>query len=238
MQIERSFRYQFEDRQWVTKLGLGALISLVPILNLAIVGYMVGIIRNAASHASEPLPNWDDFGEKFRDGLILTAAGLVYAIPFLIMVWLPLGVLAVSGVLSQSSGQRQIAPYVGGFGAALLGCVALFLVLYALALSVIRPLIMIIFSRDGTFASCFRLREVAHILQFRPGPFFSTWLVVILAALGIALIVGFVNLVLGWIPCLGWAVGFVLAVGTTVYLMTVDAHLFGQFRITAFGSGQ
>lgn len=236
MQIERSFRYQFEDAHWVSKLALGALISLVPILNLAIVGYMVGIIRNVANHASEPLPNWDDLGEKFRDGLILTAAGLVYVIPVLVLVWVPLGMLAASGVLSQSSSQRQLAPYVGGVGGALLGCVMLFLVLYALALSVIRPLIMILFSRDGTFASCFRLREVGRILQLRPGPFFATWLAVILAALAIALIVGFINLVLGWIPCLGWAVGIVLAVGTTVYLMTVDAHLFGQFRITALGS--
>ena len=50
MDIGKVFSYQFEDRQWITKLGLGALISLVPILNVAITGYMVGIIRNVAAH--------------------------------------------------------------------------------------------------------------------------------------------------------------------------------------------
>jgi hypothetical protein len=236
MQIEKSFRYQFEDAQWVSKLALGAVISLVPILNLAIVGYMVGIIRNVANRAEQPLPNWDDLGDKFREGLILTAAGLVYVAPILILVCLPLTVLVASGAMSQSNNLRQLGQTLGGVGAALLACVMAVLVLYSLALSIVRPLIMVIFSREGTFASCFRLCEIARIIQFRPGPFFVTWIAVILATVVIGLIVGFLNLVLGWIPCLGWIVGIVLAVGTTVYLMTVDAHLFGQFRITTMGS--
>ncbi|HEX8992102.1 MAG TPA: DUF4013 domain-containing protein [Anaerolineales bacterium] len=233
MQIEKAFRYQFEDAQWITKLGLGALISLVPILNLMVVGYMVGIIRNMATHADQPLPDWDDLGDKFRDGLILAAAGLVYLAPILILVCLPLGVLAASGAISQSSGLHQLSQTLGAVGAVALACVTVVVALYSLVLSIIRPLIMVIFSHDGTFASCFRFREITHILDLRTGPFLATWLAAILASLVIGLIVGSLNLVLGWIPCLGLIVGVILALGTAVYLMTVDAHLFGQFRVTA-----
>ncbi len=56
MKIGEAFSFQFEDIQWPTKLGIGALISLVPILNFAVVGYEVGIVRNVAAGVQEPLP--------------------------------------------------------------------------------------------------------------------------------------------------------------------------------------
>ena len=85
MDIQKSFSYPFEDSQGLPKLGLGALISLVPILGLAWSGYMVGIIRNVMAGSNEPLPTWDDIGRKFTDGLILFAAGLIYALPLLLL---------------------------------------------------------------------------------------------------------------------------------------------------------
>ena len=83
MDIGKSFSYQFEDKQWISKLGLGAVISLVPILNFAMSGYIVDILRNVENNVAKPLPNWDDLSKKFSDGLILFAAGLIYAAPLL-----------------------------------------------------------------------------------------------------------------------------------------------------------
>ena len=73
MDAEKSFTFPFEDTEWVSKLGLGALISMVPILNFAWSGYLVDIIRNVMNNDAEPLPTWDDLGKKFNDGLILFA---------------------------------------------------------------------------------------------------------------------------------------------------------------------
>ncbi|MGE5073057.1 MAG: hypothetical protein ACM3MF_06485, partial [Anaerolineae bacterium] len=61
-------------------------------------------------------------------------------------------------------------------------------------------------------------------------PFFKTWLAVLLAGLVISMVVGLANLVVGWVPCLGLVVGMALAFLSTMYLVTVEAHLFGQFR--------
>src|SRR5512140_2257167 len=97
MEINKAFAYQFEDVQWPNKLGLGALISLVPILNFAVVGYELEIVRNVAAGAHEPLPQWEDLGKKWREGLILTLAGLIYSLPVLIALALVLAMLAASG---------------------------------------------------------------------------------------------------------------------------------------------
>ena len=234
MNISDSFSYQFEDAQWPTKLGLATLISLVPILNLALAGYMVQIIRNVADRQAQPLPHWDDIGQKLRDGLILAGASLVYAAPLLIVVCFPLALLIVSEGLSQNSNFHGFTQSLQPIGIALLvGAFGLSLI-YGFVLSVLRPIILVIFSRDDTFASCFRLGEIVHILRTSPRPFLATWIVIVLAGFLIGVIVGFLNLLTGWIPCLGWMVGLVLAAGSAVFLLTADAHLFGQFRRAAF----
>ena len=39
----------------------------------------------------------------------------------------------------------------------------------------------------------------------------------------------FIGGLTGWIPCIGWAIGLVLSLGSVVYIATLYAHLFGQF---------
>jgi hypothetical protein len=81
MNIGKSFSFPFEDKQWISKLGLGAVITLVPILNFAWTGYIVQLTRNVMNNEQEPLPTWDDIGKKLTEGLILALAGLVYFLP-------------------------------------------------------------------------------------------------------------------------------------------------------------
>jgi Protein of unknown function (DUF4013) len=236
--IQKSFTYQFDDEQWSTKLGIGALISLVPILNFAIVGYMVAIIRNVANHAARPLPDWDDLGSRFRDGLLLTLAGFVYAAPALILFFVLFGTVAATAAASQNGRFQELGRALTVPGVILIAVVITLLLIYSLLLSIIRPIIMVLFSREGTFASCFRLGEIMRLITQRARPFFTTWLVVIVAGTAIGLIVGFANLLVGWIPCLGWLASLVLALGAAIYLITLDAHLFGQFRLAAYEEGR
>ncbi|HLO28499.1 MAG TPA: DUF4013 domain-containing protein [Anaerolineales bacterium] len=235
MNIEKSFTFPFEDKEWISKLGLGAVIGLVPILNFAWSGYMVGIIRNVMNNVTEPLPTWDDLGKKFNDGLILFGAGLVYALPLLIVVCLPMGFLAVSGLLSGNSNFEDIARTVGQAGGVLFSCLLCVFVLYALALSMIYPAILVMFSREGTFASCFKLQEAFNLISKNAAPFFTAWGLSLAAGLGVGLVIGVLNLFVGWIPCLGWIASLVLSLGSGVYITAVYAHLFGQFGTAAFG---
>lgn len=234
MNAEKSFSYPFEDKDWASKLGLGALISMVPILNFAWSGYLVDIIRNVMSNRPEPLPTWDDLGKKFNEGLILFGAGLIYASPILIAFGLPLALIFSSGFFSENSNTQNIAETMLQAGGVLLYCFLCMLLLYGLLLSVIYPMILLLFAREGTFASCFKLREAFDLIRKNAGPFFTAWGLSLAASLGVGIIVGFVNMIVGWIPCIGWIIGLILGMGATAYGSAVYAHLFGQFGQSAY----
>lgn len=238
MDIGKSFSFPFEDKQWITKLGLGGVITLVPILNFAWSGYMVELLRNVMDGKQEPLPNWDDIGKKLVDGLILAVAGLVYALPMLIVICLPMGFMVVPAILSGNQDLEGIATAIAGTGSALFLCLLCVFMLYALVLSVVYPAILIVFAREGTFASCFKFRQVFDLVGRNMSPFLTAWGVSLGAGIVVNLVVGVVAGVLGIIPCIGWIVAVILPLATVVYISVVYAHLFGQFGKMALGLGE
>jgi uncharacterized protein DUF4013 len=238
MDAEKSFSYPFEDRDWVSKLGLGALISLIPVLNFAWSGYLVDIIRNVMDNATEPLPTWDDLDQKFKEGLILFGAGLIYASPILIALCLPLGLTASAGLLSGNSEMQDIGRRITEAGGILFFGLLCVSILYGLVLSILYPAILVMFARAGTFASCFKLREAFDMISKNAVPFFTAWGLSFVVSLGVGLIIGFVNMVVGFVPCIGWIIGMVLSLGSGVYITAVYAHLFGQFGKAVFENKQ
>ena len=235
MDIGKSFSYPFDDKQWVSKLGLGAVISLVPILNFAMTGYMIQIVRNLMNDVEEPLPNWDDLGKKFMDGLMLVLAVLVYALPIIVLSCLPLSVFAVPAILSGNQDMKGLSDAMAGVGGVLVAGMSCVFAIYGLILSVIFPAIYVLYAREGTFASCFKLREVFDIIGKNAGPFFTAWGISIAAGLVVGLVASIVTGVLGLIPCLGWNVSIMITLGIGVYLSMIYSHLFGQFGRQAFG---
>jgi len=235
MDFQRSFQYQFEDKEWISKLGLGAVITLVPILNCAWAGYTIGIIRNVMAGAAQPLPSWDDLGKRFMDGLILTAAGLVYALPLIIAVCIPTGIMAASGLISGNNDLQDIGQVMLSAGGVLLFAMLCVFFAYGLALSLIFPAIEVMFAREGTFASCFKFREAFNMISRNSSAFLTVWGITILSALVVGLVVGMASALVGWIPCIGWAASLVLSLGSSVYLTSLRAHLVGQFGRLAYG---
>jgi hypothetical protein len=234
----KSLRYPFEDQEWPAKLGLGAIISLVPILNFAWSGYMVEILRNVMNQVLQPLPTWENLETKFREGLILFGASLIYAAPILLFLCLPLSLIASSGVLAGNTDLQEIGERLAAAAGILFAASLCVLGLYALVLSILYPAMLVLFAREGTFASCFRLREAWGLISNNAASFFTAWALSILAGIGVGLLVGFVNLVVGFVPCVGWILGLVVSMGSGVYLTAVYAHLFGQFAQAAFGQNQ
>ena len=79
MNINKSFSYALEDKEWLKKFLIGLLVSYVPIVNFAWPGYITDIMHDVSNNQYSGLPEWDDFGDKFIKGLLITIAGLVYA---------------------------------------------------------------------------------------------------------------------------------------------------------------
>jgi len=237
MDAAQSFSYPFEDQEWPAKLGLGAILSLVPILSFAWSGYMVEILRNVMNQTHRPLPTWDNLDKKFMDGLILFAAGVIYLLPAVILLGLPLSLIAFSSLFSGNSDLQEIARRLAEAGGILFASLLCVFLIYGLLLSILYPAILVLFAREGTFASCFKLREALGLIRRDTGSFFTAWGLSLLAGLGVGLLVGFINLVVGFVPCVGWIIGLVASMGSGVYLTAVYSHLFGQFGKIALGPG-
>ena len=234
MDIGKSFSFSFDDDQWLSKLGLGAVIAMVPILNFAWSGYTVALIRNVMNRIQNPLPTWDNLDTKFTDGFLLFLAGLVYSLPMLLVICLPMGIMVIPAIMAGNRDLEGAANAIAGAGGVLfLGLLCVFMI-YALVLSVVYPAILVLFAREGTLASCFKFREVFDLVGKNPGPFFTAWGVSVGGSIVVSLAVGFVQAILSFIPCIGWLFSFVLSIGMVVYISVIYSHLFGQFGKIVF----
>jgi hypothetical protein len=130
---------------------------------------------------------------------------------------------------------QGLSDAMAGVGGVLLAGLSCLFVVYGLVLSVIFPAIYVNYAREGTFASCFKLREVFNLIGKNAGAFFTAWGVSLLAGLVVGLVAGVVNLLLGWIPCVGWIISIVITLGIGVYMSMIYSYLFGQFGRQAFG---
>ena len=81
MDYGKSFTYLFKDEKWISKFLIGVVVSLIPIVNLAALGYIVELVKNVRDGLKTPLPEWDEFGAFFFSGLKFFLGTLVYALP-------------------------------------------------------------------------------------------------------------------------------------------------------------
>ncbi len=86
MDIGRAYTFITSDPKWISKVLIGAAVSLVPILNLALYGYALDILKRVFNGSDLPLPEWDDFGDYFMRGLLVTIGVLIWQLPVLLLI--------------------------------------------------------------------------------------------------------------------------------------------------------
>jgi hypothetical protein len=224
MDIGKAFTFPFEDDDWLTKLFLGAIVSIVPILNFAWGGYTVDLMRNVIDGVERPLPGWSDFGDKFVKGFIIWIAGFIYALPAFIIGCLPLGFLVIPASLEGAQLSDALAATFTGVGIVLI-CI---LALYLLALTFFYPAVYINFARKGSFGSCFEIGEIVKIISEHTGKYLTAWLISIVGGIVVGIIVMLLSFVLAIIPCIGWILTWVISALSSVYIFAIYSHLFGQ----------
>jgi len=229
MDIAKAFTYITEDERWVGKIGIGALISLLSFLLVPIpllVGYVVGISRNVMEQADRPLPEWDDFGRLFRDGLSILVAQFVYTLPFWLLTCIAIiATVGFSGLAGVSEDAAALG-IISTFG--LVSCLGL---LFALALFFISPAIVIQYLRTDNLGACFRFGEVIGIARDNVGDI----LIAALASFVASFIIGSVLGILNIIPCLGQILSLILGVAAGPYLAAITGHLYGQIAAKVSG---
>lgn len=224
MDVGKSFRFVFDDKDWASKLLLGLLVSIVPILNLAWNGYLVQLVRNVSQGDELPLPDWSDFGDKFVKGLILAVVSFLYALPIMVIIF----VMAMGGILTGVSLEGDITETVAsifvGVGI-LFGCL---IMLYALALTFFLPAVYIHYSREETFGSCFEIGEIIKLISANVSEYLTAWVVSLLFGIVLGVLASILFTILFAIICIGWILAIALWAFLAVWPFTVVAHLFGQ----------
>jgi Protein of unknown function (DUF4013) len=211
MDIGKAFSYLFEDERWISKVLIGGLVLLVPILNFAVFGYVLKIAQNVAQGNPRPLPEWGgEFGDHFMRGLYWVVIQLVYLLPAILLYVLFACVLV--GVGSAASDRSRGAGALGALGVCLLPLI--FLV--ALAGAVLAYAGIARFAATKTLSEAFKFAEVVALVRNHLGDWVIFILVVILAG-----IVG----QLGIIAC---GVGVLF---TIFYAQAVGGHMLGQLIV-------
>jgi hypothetical protein len=225
MDIAKAFTYFSEDERWVGKLGIGVLITLVSFLILPaflLYGYTVGITRNVMNGEKRPLPEWEDLGTLFKDGLVMFVAGIVYTLPFWLLICIAFSATIGFGGLSEAtqiSEDAAVAGILATYG--LVGCLIL---IFSLAFFFISPAIVIQYVRNDDLGACFRFGEVIAIVRDNFADILIAGLTPFLASFVLSIVFGVLNI----IPCLGTIAAFLLSFAVMPYLSAVTGHLYGQ----------
>lgn len=206
MDIVRSFTYIFDDDDWVSKILVTAFIGIIPIINFAIFGWVISLIKNMQDGVEHPLPDWSDFGDKFTTGIMYCLASLMYNLPIVAVICL----MAFSAMIfGQGSGAEGIL-----FGS--MCGLAVAIVLYAIVANVLVFVGTVRYARDLDFNVYMQFGENYRIAMAN----INVLLMLVLYAFLASLVIG----AFGWIPCLGQVAAF--AFGTPVM-----AHLQGQAAV-------
>jgi hypothetical protein len=224
MNIIKAMTFLFEDREWAAKTLIAAIVSYVPILNFAWIGYLSEVTRNVSRQEPEPLPEWSDLGSKFLSGFKYFAASIVYSLPVIILFIIPFFGFFL-GFLPEEENLQTYA--ISAYGVAIFVLICCFMIYFVL-LSLFLPAAFINFSEKGTFNSCFEIKRIFQIISRNLGDYLIALVAAIAASLVIGFLVSVISILFVWIICIGWILLFVIGAVTNVWIGTATAHLLGQ----------
>lgn len=221
--VSDSVKYPTSD--W-TKIIILAVILLIPIVNFIGMGYVLRIIKGTLAGLDD-LPDFDEIGELFIDGLKILVVGIVYAIP----IWI---IAAIIGfILSMLFGATTSATtyYSADATAMIGGMIASYAVIIIVALIV--GLIEIIGIAnmayyDGDLGAAFRFSDILnYIATIGWGKYIITYVIIALIGMVIMLVAGFVGLLIffvGIFITFPLAMSFLYMFGTrAIALLFADA---------------
>jgi hypothetical protein len=209
MDLMRGVRYPLQDSDWLKKVGIGTLISFVPIFNLAATGYSYDVLRNVYNGRETPLPEWSDLGNNFIRGLIGAVIGFLWALPVLLLSC-PLYAVLLSSAANSPTGEPT------GGAAAVVGCLGLLVGIVAL---LIVPMQLVAIARYAV---------TNNFSEALPGPVLrelrgnvKPWLIVLLGIVGFAVVAGV-------LAACTFGLGYFLILPLVFYIQLVAAHWYAQ----------
>ena len=222
MDITKAFTYIFDDKEWMMKLFIGALLSLASIFiipGFIIAGYSIRILRNVRKGVEEPLPEWDEWGDLLKDGFMVALAQFVYTLPLIIVMCIAFGAAGGLASFDNLDDDAMAAAIISTFGVVF--CI---MIIFGIAMVFISPALRIQYVKHGDFASMFRFSEIIAIVRDN----ISDILLIVGVLIGTGFAFSIVSTVLNVVPCLGAIVSILLSFAFAPFMSMVSGHLMGQ----------
>jgi hypothetical protein len=218
----RSFTFVTEDPEWVKKILIGGVFTLACGLLVGVpfvLGYFARTLRNVVAGEPRPMPDWEDLGGIFSEGLRLTAVYLVYTLG-VVAVMASLGCVLVLPLMVLSGRGTHASEALGLLGG--LGIAALYglVMVVSLALAVYLPAALARAALRGTVADGFAWREALAFIRANLGNYLLSVVIYLLASFVAQF--GIVLCCVGIFPAVFWAyLVLAVALGQTVRLSPV-----------------
>jgi hypothetical protein len=204
----RPFTFVFDDPRWLPKILLGGLFTLAAVLIVGtffVYGYLARLTRNVIAGLPQPLPEWDDLGEYFSEGVRLFFIGVVYAVPVVFLI----GAVVIPGAIL-SEGQSEATR---NLGAGIMSCVWCLVFPLSLGLAVWMPGALLMAVVEKRFSAAFEFSRIASFIRANLGNYLLAFVVWLVARFGASF--GFLLLCVGIFITMFWA-------------LCVAAYAFGQ----------
>ena len=181
----RSFTFPTEDPEWLKKILIGGVFVLLSAILVGIpfvLGYFGRTLRNVTQGAARPMPDWDDLGGIFNEGLRLTAVYLVYGLGVGAAVAAVGCVLALPLIAVSGRGDRDPSAALAALGG--LGMVAFYglAMLASLAFAVYLPAAIVRSTVHGTVADGFAWQKVVGFIRVNLGNYLLSLVIYLVAA--------------------------------------------------------
>lgn len=152
----KSFSFVFEDPDWVKKILIGGLMYLASFLIVGmffVMGYLAKLVRNVVDGVARPLPDWDDLGGYFADGLKLFVVGLLYMLPAIVIIGLMVGGAVIMEEASSDA------------GGCLVGLMWLIIFPLYLFIMIIMPAAMVYVMTTGEISAAFQFSRIFAFIK-------------------------------------------------------------------------
>ncbi len=209
MDFGKAFTFPFDDQDWMKKLGIAALLLLIPIAGFILVGgWMLELMRRVIQGDGRPMPDWDDFGGYFMKGLQVMVVGIVYGLPAILV-----NICQQAVTFGLNSGDLGSDETMATALMVLSVCFGCFSFIYSILMLIVLPAALGKLATTGQIGAAFRFSEVIGMVRATPGPF-------IMAMLG--------SFVAGIVAMLGVILCVIGMLATMAYAYAIQGHLFGQ----------
>ena len=156
----KPFTFVFEDPRWVNKVLVGGVFVLLAFIIVGwffLLGYAARLTRNVIAGMQHPLPEWDDLGTYFSEGIRLALIPIIYVLPIVVLSILLIVPAAIAG-----ESESELLANLGG---CLIGGVWCLIVPLSFAMTLFLPAALTLAIVENRLGVGFEFRRIWNFIR-------------------------------------------------------------------------